>query len=203
MRLYVGVHNGQWEVERDAFRCAEHAQVSASAALARGANQLSECLCCRRPAQDFERCLQVAPAVPVMLPVEEWLPVVWRLDRKASHLNSDHRRVIPAPPLCRFLGERIDVLDDFDASAHLRGEPGFFVEFSSRGLWGRFSRLDAAGDHVPVASLPRRAVQEKNFAPTLAGYEHRDLRPSSHRCESRPSFRCESRRGMGVAVVPY
>jgi hypothetical protein len=93
----------------------------------RDGDQLPEGLRCSRPAQDFEGCLQVAPAVGVMLPVKEWLPVVWRIDGKARHLNLHHRGVIPAPSLCRFLGERVDVLDDFDACAHLRDESGLFA----------------------------------------------------------------------------
>ena len=99
----------------------------------------------------------------------------------------------PQPPtgrtgsvVCRFLGEGVDVLDDFDTSAHLRDETGFFLCSSRRAASdGRFPRLDPTGDHVPIASLPRRAVQEKNFGSAAAGHEDCNLRASSHHRESR------------------
>ena len=54
----------------------------------------------------------------------------------------------------------------------LRREPGLLLQLAPRGLRGRFARLDAAGDRVPVGALPLRAVQDEELDSAADDDEH-------------------------------
>ncbi len=53
----------------------------------------------------------------------------------------------------RFLTQRVDVLDDFDAGHGLGDETRFLAQFPLGCLSWRLARLDTAGNDVPVRAL--------------------------------------------------
>jgi hypothetical protein len=91
----------------------------------------------------------------VVLPVKRRLPLIGCRDVKTRHFHLRDRLVVLVSSVRRFLGQGVDVLDDFDPGHGLGDQTGFLAQLPLGGLRCCLAGLNPAGDDVPVRALLR------------------------------------------------
>jgi hypothetical protein len=143
--------------------------------------ELPERLRSTGPTQAVERLFEVAPTVTIVLPVELRLPVVGRVHVKARDRHLRDRRVERARAIRGFIRVYVDALGHVESNGDLSDETGLFLQFPLSRLHHCLSRIDSAGDDVPITAVLRRSVHDQDFGIALASHEHRHLGSSPHR----------------------